>query len=61
VCCCKQAALQQGGATKQQLLQLILDIATASRTLVKAQTTWFRDDDMFRCDASNAGGPPPCS
>ncbi|WIA19790.1 hypothetical protein OEZ85_005701 [Tetradesmus obliquus] len=43
-----QNALAAGTATPQQLRQLILDIATASRNLVKNQTTWFRDDDLFR-------------
>jgi tRNA A37 N6-isopentenylltransferase MiaA len=43
-----QAALNAGGATKEQLQQMILDIATASRNLVKNQTTWFRDDSLFR-------------
>jgi tRNA A37 N6-isopentenylltransferase MiaA len=46
-----QAALRDGAASPQQLRQLILDIATASRNLVKNQTTWFRDDDLFRWDA----------
>jgi hypothetical protein len=43
-----QAALRNGSASPQQLRQLNLDIATASRNLVKNQTTWFRDDDLFR-------------
>lgn len=43
-----QAAIARGGATKGQLQQLVLDIATASRGLVKAQMTWFRDEEMFR-------------
>ncbi|KAF6256678.1 IPP transferase-domain-containing protein [Scenedesmus sp. NREL 46B-D3] len=43
-----QAALRDGAVSPQQLRQLILDIATASRNLVKNQTTWFRDDDLFR-------------
>eukprot|EP00879_Flechtneria_rotunda_P024197 GHRR01025645.1.p1 GENE.GHRR01025645.1~~GHRR01025645.1.p1 ORF type:complete len:151 (+),score=47.43 GHRR01025645.1:594-1046(+) len=47
-CAFMQAALRDGGATKEQLQQLIYDIATASRNLVKNQTTWFRDDSMFR-------------
>jgi tRNA A37 N6-isopentenylltransferase MiaA len=43
-----QAAVAKGSASEQELQQLIFDIATASRNLVKNQTTWFRDDDMFR-------------
>lgn len=45
----EQAALSKGSATEAELHQLIFDIATASRNLVKNQTTWFRDDGMFRC------------
>lgn len=47
-----QTALAQGGATPEQLRQLVHDIATASRNLVKNQVTWFRDDAMFRCAAA---------
>jgi hypothetical protein len=43
-----QAAIAQGSAREEQLQQLIFDIATASRNLVKNQTTWFRDDELFR-------------
>lgn len=43
-----QAALAKGSATQQELQQLIFDISTASRNLVKNQTTWFRDDQMFK-------------
>jgi tRNA A37 N6-isopentenylltransferase MiaA len=43
-----QAAIATGSASEQQLHQLIFDIATASRNLVKNQTTWFRDDELFR-------------
>lgn len=43
-----QRALREGGATKLQLQQLILDIGTASRNLVRHQIVWFRDDDLFR-------------
>lgn len=43
-----QAAIAQGSASEEQLQQLIFDIATASRNLVKNQTTWFRDDELFR-------------
>ena len=43
-----QAVFDKGSASEQELQQLILDIATASRNLVKNQTTWFRDDGMFR-------------
>eukprot|EP00878_Enallax_costatus_P043996 GHUV01052132.1.p1 GENE.GHUV01052132.1~~GHUV01052132.1.p1 ORF type:complete len:379 (+),score=154.70 GHUV01052132.1:476-1612(+) len=43
-----QTALKEGHATKQHLQQMILDVATASRNLVKNQTSWFRDDDLFR-------------
>ncbi len=42
-----QAAHAKGGASRQDLLQLIADICTKSRQLVKNQHTWFRDDDMF--------------
>lgn len=45
----QQTALSKGSASREELQQLIFDIATASRNLVKNQTTWFRDDAMFRC------------
>ncbi len=43
-----QEARENGGATMQQLVQLVLDIAAMSRRLVKGQMTWFRGDDMYR-------------
>jgi hypothetical protein len=43
-----QAAKEAGGASRAQLLQLIADVCTKSRQLVKNQHTWFRDDHMFR-------------
>jgi hypothetical protein len=46
--CITQEALARGDASPQQLQQLVLDISTASRNLVKSQLTWFRDEQMFR-------------
>lgn len=42
-----QLARDQGHVTAQQLQQMILDIAAATRRLVRSQNTWFRDDNMF--------------
>lgn len=37
-----------GKATEKELLACVHDVATASRNYVKNQTTWFRDEAMFR-------------
>lgn len=48
-----EAAASRGHVSDQDVVQLVLDIATASRNLVKSQCTWFRDEQLFHwVDAS---------
>ena len=51
-----QTALkQEEPVAVAQVVQLLLDIATASRNLVKNQTTYFRDEPLFHwVEASDA-------